>query len=155
MLRPSHQLRRKPASSTPSGKIGRRPVLLAGLILGALAILPVFHGLSFYGSQPEPNTTMIVALLLVLVVPLACITGPQTATLPELFPARTRYTAVALPHNLAAGWIGGMSPFMVTWLGVRFGDPLAGLWYPTALLILASVIGLLFLPEVRDRPLDS
>jgi hypothetical protein len=44
---------------------------------------------------------------------------------------------------------------MVTWLGVRFGDPLAGLWYPTALLILASVIGLLFLPEVRDRPLDS
>jgi len=34
-------------------------------------------------------------------------------------------------------------------------DPLAGLWYPTGLLILAAVIGLLFLPEVRDRPLDS
>ena len=98
---------------------------------------------------------MIVLLLLVLVVPLACITGPQTATLPELFPARTRYTAVALPHNLAAGWIGGMSPFMVTWLSVRFGDPLAGLWYPTGLLIVASLVGLLFLPEVRNRPLDD
>ena len=138
-----------------SDRIGRRPVLLAGLISGALTIFPVFQGLLHYGSLAVPDTTMIVVLLLVLVVPLACITGPQTATLPELFPARTRYTAVALPHNLAAGWIGGMSPFMVTWLGVRFGDPLAGLWYPTGLLILASVIGLLFLPEVRNRPLDS
>jgi len=98
---------------------------------------------------------MLLALLLVLVVPLAAITGPQTATLPELFPARTRYSAVALPHNLSAGWLGGMSPFMVTWLGVHFGHPLAGLGYPLALLAIASVVGLLFLPEVRDRPLDT
>lgn len=138
-----------------SDRIGRRPVLLTGLILGALTIFPVFQGLLHYGQQATPDTTMITVLLLVLVVPLACITGPQTATLPELFPARTRYTAVALPHNLAAGWIGGMSPFMVTWLGVHYGSPLAGLWYPTGLLIMAAVIGLLFLPEVRNRPLDQ
>ena len=138
-----------------SDRIGRRPVLLAGLILGAIVIFPVFQGLLHYGSLPTPDSTMIVLLLLVLVVPLACITGPQTATLPELFPARTRYSAVALPHNLSAGWIGGMSPFMVTWLGVHFASPLAGLWYPTGLLILAAIIGLLFLPEVRDRPLDQ
>lgn len=138
-----------------SDRIGRRPVLLAGLIIGAISIFPVFMGLLHYGSLPTPDSTMIVILLLVLVVPLACITGPQTATLPELFPARTRYTAVALPHNLSAGWIGGMSPFMVTWLGVQFGNPLAGLWYPTALLILASLIGLFFLPEVRDRKLHE
>ena len=138
-----------------SDKIGRRPVLLVGLITGALSIFPVFQGLLHYGQQATPDSTMIVLLLLVLVVPLACITGPQTATLPELFPARTRYTAVALPHNLSAGWIGGMSPFMVTWLGVHFGNPMAGLWYPTGLLILAAVVGLLFLPEVRNRPLDQ
>jgi MFS family permease len=138
-----------------SDKIGRRPVLLTGLITGALAIFPVFQGLLHYGQQATPDTTMITLLLLVLVIPLACVTGPQTATLPELFPARTRYTAVALPHNLSAGWIGGMSPFMVTWLGIHFGNPMAGLWYPTALLILASVIGVFFLPEVRNRPLDQ
>lgn len=138
-----------------SDRIGRRPVLLAGLISGAITIFPVFQGLLHYGGLPTPDSTMITLLLLVLVVPLACITGPQTATLPELFPARTRYTAVALPHNLAAGWIGGMSPFMVTWLGVQFDSPLAGLWYPTGLLILAAIVGLLFLPEVRNRPLDQ
>ncbi len=138
-----------------SDRIGRRPVLLAGLIGGAVSIVPVFRGLLHYGSLPAPDTAMIVVLLLVLVVPLACITGPQTATLPELFPARTRYSAVALPHNLSAGWIGGMSPLMVTWLGVTFSDPLAGLWYPTGLLILASIIGVIFLPEVRNRSLEE
>lgn len=138
-----------------SDRIGRRPVLLTGLITGMLAIFPVFQGILHYGTLPVPDTTMITLLLLVLVVPLACVTGPQTATLPELFPARTRYTAVALPHNLSAGWIGGMSPFMVTWLGVQFASPLAGLWYPTGLLIVASIVGLFFLPEVRNRPLDQ
>lgn len=138
-----------------SDRIGRRPVLLAGLFLGAAAILPVFQGLLHYGTLPVPDKPMIVALLLVLAVPLACITGPQTATLPELFPARTRYSAVALPHNLSAGWIGGLSPFMVTWLGVRLDSPLAGLGYPTALLVVAAVVGFFFLPEVRDRPLDQ
>lgn len=138
-----------------SDRIGRRPVLLAGLASGVLTIYPVFAGLHHYGTLPTPDSTMITLLLLVLVVPLACITGPQTATLPELFPARTRYTAVALPHNLSAGWIGGMSPLVVTWLSVRWGDPLAGLWYPTAMLALAAVVGWFFLPEVRDRALDQ
>jgi hypothetical protein len=109
-------------------------------------------------EQADPatiNHAAIIGLLLVLVVALAAITGPQTATLAELFPARTRYSAVALPHNLSAGWIGGLSPFMVTWLSVRSGDALGGLWYPAGLLVMATVIGLLFLPEVRNRPLAS
>ncbi|MGB8518117.1 MAG: MFS transporter [Gallionella sp.] len=223
-----------------SDKVGRRPVLLAGLLLGCVSILPVFHGLMHYGNpalenfnrevavvlhgdachynpfvsarndcernqellaklgvsytlQNDVNTTlqiaaqaplngydqdaltaqlksagwieladarhvnasMIFILLLIPLVAVALITGPQTATLAELFPARTRYTAVALPHNLSAGWIGGMSPFMITLIGVNTGDPTSGLWYPVGLLIMASVVGLLLLPETRNTPLDE
>ena len=47
---------------------------------------------------------MLFLLLLFPVIAIALITGPQTATLAEMFPARTRYTAAALPHNLSAGW---------------------------------------------------
>ena len=224
-----------------SDRIGRRPVILAGLLLGALAILPVFNGLLHFGNpalaqfnrsvgvrlsgenchynpfiaprndcernqewltkqgviyqldehggaaiqvavrqeftvdgfQPDrlknvlqtagwpdkanvaqANLPAILALLLILVVALALITGPQTAVLAELFPARTRYTAAALPHNLSAGWIGGMSPFLVTLIGTRMGNVSLGIWYPAGLLCLAFVIGLVFLPETRNTPLE-
>ncbi len=226
-----------------SDRVGRRPILLAGLLLGAVAILPVFKGLQHYGNpqlerfnrevtvtlygndcdyspfrkaandcelnqdfltkhgvsyelmpqgnrphvavniggstevsgfhpveltdalqkkgwaekadSAQANSFMLFLLLIVPVVAVALITGPQTAVLAELFTARTRYTAAALPHNLSAGWIGGLSPFMVTLLSVQAGDALAGLWYPVGMLIVASIVGLLFLPETKDVALDA
>ncbi len=106
--------------------------------------------------EPQQVAGWLLALLLLIpAVAVALITGPQTAVLAELFPARTRYTAAALPHNLSAGWIGGMSPFMVTLISVQLGSPMAGLWYPVILLAVAFVIGLLFLPETRDASLDG
>jgi MFS family permease len=142
------------AAGAFSDRVGRRPVLLAGLLLGTATLLPVFQGLLHFAAPGHVNGSVTALLLLIPVVALACITGPQTAVLAELFPARTRYSAVALPHNLAAGWIGGLSPFMVTLLGDWSGAPLAGLWYPFALLALACVVGLRFLPETKDVALD-
>lgn len=230
-----------------SDRIGRRPVLLAGLLLGSLAIFPVFKGLMHYGNpalerfntgvpvalygescaydpftsphndcernqqllaklgvsyalnpatfslppfprstlvrigkseidgfQPaeltqllksegwteqadakDANRTMIFVLLLILLIAVGLITGPQTATLAELFPAPTRYTAVALPHNLSAGWIGGLSPFMITLLSIKAGNALSGMWYPAGLLMAAFLIGLIFLPETRNASLEG
>ncbi len=134
-----------------SDRIGRRPVLLNGLLLGAGGVMPVYAGLLDFGGNP----LAVVAMLLVLVAAVALITGPQTATLAELFPARTRYSAVGLPHNLAAGWIGGMSPFMVTWIASKAGNPLAGLLYPALLLMLAFAVGWRYLPETRGTSLDD
>jgi MFS family permease len=227
-----------------SDRIGRRPVVLSGLLLGCIAIIPVFHGLQHFGNPAltqfnrtipvvlygascnyspfrkavndcehnqeflttrgiayqiqTPASTlqtagvsiagthtlegflpqelasalnahgwvehadnrqshylMLFLLLSVPVVAVALVTGPQTALLAELFPARTRYTAAALPHNLSAGWIGGLSPFMITLIGVRTGDTLSGLWYPVGLLIVACIIGVLFLPETREVKLEE
>ena len=92
--------------------------------------------------------------MVLLTLPLALVTGPQTALLAELFPARTRYTAAALPHNLSAGWIGGLLPLIVTLINDNTGDPLAGLWYPTALLIVATLVAWRFLPETRGVDLN-
>lgn len=224
-----------------SDRIGRKPVLMAGLLLGFLSIIPVFNGLLHFGNpslqqfnrevavvlhgtpcayspfsdpandcernqqyltkhgvsytlqtgaqdagvsigtdtrisgfqpaalsealkahgwseQADPlqiNRFMLFLLLLIPVVAVALITGPQTAVLAELFPARTRYTAAALSHNLSAGWIGGLSPFMVTYLSVQAGNAMAGLWYPVGLLGFALVIGVLFLPETRNVALHD
>ena len=80
---------------------------------------------------------------------LALVVGPQTALLAELFPAKTRNSAATLPHNLAAGWIGGLLPLIVTWLNQEWVSDLAGLWYPTVFLGAAALVGLIFLPETK------
>lgn len=134
-----------------SDRLGRRPVVLAGLLLGAVSILPVYAGLQQFAQQPW----LIFVLLLIPALAVALVTGPQTALLSELFPARTRYTAVGLPHNLAAGWIGGLSPYMVTLIGERSSNALLGLCYPAALLLVALVTGYFFLPETRGADLNA
>jgi MFS family permease len=134
-----------------SDRIGRRPVVLGGLLLGALATLPVYAGLHTLAANP----LAVFVLLLVLVLAVALVTGPQTALLSELFPARTRYTAVGLPHNLAAGWIGGLSPYMVALIADKTGQPLAGLCYPAVMLMVALVTGFFFLPETRGKDLNQ
>jgi hypothetical protein len=48
-----------------------------------------------------------------------------------------------------------MSPFMITLLSVKAGSAIAGLWYPVALLLLALVLGAIFLPETRNVSLDD
>lgn len=134
-----------------SDRMGRRPVVLAGLLLGAASILPVYAGLQQVAQQP----VLVFVLLLIPVLAVALVTGPQTALLSELFSARTRYTAVGLPHNLAAGWIGGLSPYMVTLIADKSGSALLGLGYPTALLLVALVVGYFFLPETRGADLNT
>jgi MFS family permease len=134
-----------------SDRIGRRPVVLTGLLLGVVAVLPIYSLLPLLAEQ----LWAVFALMLVLVVAVALVTGPQTALLSELFNARTRYTAVGLPHNLAAGWMGGLSPYMVGLIASQTGVPLSGLVYPSALLLMALLVCYFYLPETRGRDLNN
>jgi MFS family permease len=131
-----------------SDKIGRKPVVVGGLTLGALFIYPAFQLLQYLAEQG--NISLVGAVLTGLSFILALVVGPQTALLAELFPAKTRNSAATFPHNLAAGWIGGLLPLIVTWLNQQWGNDLAGLLYPTIFLGAASILALLHLPETRD-----
>jgi MFS family permease len=142
-----------------SDKIGRKPVIVSGLILGALLILPAFHLLQNIGQeviQDSATSKIIITLILIgLSAILALVVGPQTALLAELFPAKTRNSAATLPHNLAAGWIGGLLPLIVTWLNQYWSSDVAGLWYPTIFLASGAFVALLFLPETNKICLNS
>jgi MFS family permease len=132
-----------------SDKIGRKPVVVSGLILGSLLILPAFHFLQSNGE----SLFLIVLVLIGLSAILALVVGPQTALLAELFPAKTRNSAATLPHNLAAGWIGGLLPLIVTWINQYWGSNVAGLWYPTIFLAGGAIVAILYLPETRKTNL--
>jgi MFS family permease len=134
-----------------SDKIGRKPVVVSGLILGATLILPAFHFL-----QNNANSIILITLVLMgLSAILALVVGPQTALLAELFPAKTRNSAATLPHNLAAGWIGGLLPLIVTWLNQHWESNIAGLWYPTIFLASGAIVAMLYLPETRKTNLQN
>lgn len=138
-----------------SDKIGRKPVVVSGLILGAIFILPAFHLIEKIGQNlGQSNSVISIAAILVgLSTILALVVGPQTALLAELFPAKTRNSAATLPHNLAAGWIGGLLPLIVTWLNQQWASNLAGLWYPTIFLASGAVVAMLYLPETKQSNL--
>jgi len=144
-----------------SDRFGRKPVIVAGLVLGAALILPAFSALQTLGTQyntsPDSNNQLmqIGGILIGLSAILGLVVGPQTALLAELFPAKSRNSAATLPHNLAAGWIGGLLPLIVTWLNQKWVNDVAGLWYPTIFLATGAIVALLYLPETNKTNLNT
>lgn len=137
-----------------SDQIGRKPVVLSGMILGVIFIHPAFRlldtlGTSYIESGAYSTLLGMCIVLMILSLSLGLVVGPQTALLAELFPAKNRNSAATLPHNLAAGWIGGLLPLIVTWLNQVWGNSLTGLWYPALFLGAAGVIAFLYLPETK------
>jgi MFS family permease len=142
-----------------SDKVGRKPVVISGLLLGAIFIQPAFHMLQVFSAEylqsPHSGSPLILIgfVLTCLSLALALVVGPQTALLAELFPAKTRNSAATLPHNLAAGWIGGLLPLIITWLNQKWESDVAGLWYPILFLAVGAIIAFIYLPETRDNSL--
>ncbi len=142
-------------SGALSDRIGRRPVVISGLLLGTILIQPAYQFLQALSQQDYPDYFLMAVTLITITLPLALVVGPQTALLAELFSARTRNSAATLPHNLAAGWIGGLLPLIVTWLNKEFSSQLAGLWYPTIFLAIAAGLAIFNLPETKKVDLTK
>jgi len=140
-------------SGALSDRIGRRPVVISGLLLGTILIQPAYQFLQALSQQVTPDYFLMAGTLVTITLPLALVVGPQTALLAELFSAKTRNSAATFPHNLAAGWIGGLLPLIVTWLNKEFSSQLAGLWYPTIFLAIAAGLAIFFLPETKNKNL--
>ena len=142
-----------------SDKVGRRPVVLSGLISGTLFVLPAFYLLEMIGGDASHVDNLAIVVMTIIMVGLsailAMVVGPQTALLTELFPAKTRNSAATLPHNLAAGWIGGLLPLIVTWINKEWTSDVAGLWYPTIFLACAAALAVASLPETNGTSLDT
>jgi MFS family permease len=221
-----------------SDRIGRRPVMITGMLLGALTLIPAFHALagfanpeltdfsartqitvtaegctfslfakpvsycdkarSFfirnglsYSAAPAATAGIVatigqtklkgfdetaykkaleqsgfkptsdnvnyvgaVAIIVWLLALVGMVYGPMAAFMVEMFPAKIRSTSLSLPYHLGVGILGGFLPFAASALVIYRGNVFAGLWYPVAFALATAVIGLIFLPETKDRAID-
>jgi len=101
------------------------------------------------------NWPLMVGVLFILVIYVTMVYGPIAAYLVELFPTRIRYTSMSLPYHIGNGWFGGFLPFFMLAIAVFKGDIFAGLIYPIGVAAVTLVIGVLFLPETKDRNLHD
>ncbi|MCC6542284.1 MAG: MHS family MFS transporter [Flavobacteriales bacterium] len=157
-----------------SDRIGRKRIMLAGMLLAVLTYRPLFNEMRHVTDRSASTPTeqvqatsttatsveassiavdpatywKLVGIVFILILYVTMVYGPIAAFLVELFPTRIRYTSMSLPYHVGNGVFGGLTPFIATLLTtIRPGDPLIGLWYPIAIAAVCLVIGALYITE--------
>lgn len=139
-----------PAFAILSDRIGRKPVMLTGALLGMAAIFPIFWLIG-------QGSALALLLALALANPLvhASMGGPISAWLGEKFAADIRYSGMAVTFQLGSTISAGFTPLIATWLLMRSGgtDPTnVGIFY--VVLCAISAVAILQAPESFRKTLD-
>jgi MFS family permease len=125
-----------------SDRIGRRPVYLAGAILGGT------WGLWAFPLMGTKNDWIILAVIIVGLCFHALMYAGQPALMAEMFPTRMRYSGVSLSYQVTSLVAGSLAPILATqWLKDT------GSWVPTAIYLLVAgaitVVAVLALKETK------
>ncbi|WP_242434679.1 MFS transporter [Hymenobacter amundsenii] len=128
-----------------SDRIGRKRIIMTGLLCGAVFTIPIFYGLKAFSGPivektaatvdaagvavpavmvaNEPNMLALIALIFCLVLFVTMAYGPIAAYLVELFPTKVRYTSLSVPYHIGNGIFGGLVPListaMVAWAAAQ------------------------------------
>ncbi|MGO9700243.1 MAG: MFS transporter [Xanthobacteraceae bacterium] len=145
-----------PAGTTASVKIGEQTITAdTPDVKNAITAAIKTHGYPPNADLKDINYVMTVVLLTILVVYVTLVYGPIAAWLVELFPTRIRYSGMSLPYHIGNGWFGGFLPATVFAIVAATGNIYSGLWYPIVVAAMSFVVGLIFLPETKDRDITQ
>ncbi|MCW3837015.1 MFS transporter [Sphingomonas canadensis] len=139
-----------PAFAILSDRVGRRPVMLTGVIAGIVLIFPIFWLI-------DTGSPLALLLALALANPLihALMGGPISAWMGEKFAADIRYSGMAVTFQLGSTLSAGFAPLIATWLLMSGGgsDPSGVAIFYIALSVI-SAIAILRAPESFRKTLD-
>ena len=109
-------------------------------------------GYSLEKVQPAGGAVLVILLCVLALSALSGMTyGPVAALLAELFPPRIRYSSLSIPYHIGTGYFGGFLPVISQYMVARSGDPYNGLWYTIAVVAMALVVTLIWLPGDLGR----
>jgi MFS transporter, MHS family, shikimate and dehydroshikimate transport protein len=141
-----------PIYATLSDRIGRRPVIIVGIVATAVFAFPIFHLVNLGNS-----VIMVTSISLYLGFVMPSVTGVAPVMLTELFTTELRYTGVSTSYQLAQTVGSGFSPLIATSLLAAVGG--ATNTWPVALFLMivavASGWAALTLPERSKQSLAA
>ncbi len=137
-------------ASRLSDRYGRRPIMMIGMLIGALAAFPIMFMLDL-------GSLWMFALALIITQGLVqgTIFGPFGAFCAELFPTRIRYTGSSLVYQASSTLGAGFTPMIVSGLVAFAGGSLwvvAAVWVAVFLI---AIVATRFIKEGRDADLES
>jgi len=134
-----------------SDHIGRKPVILGGMLIAAVTYYPLY---TWLGAATQPNNInypVAIIIVAIMVCYVGMVYGPIGAFLAEFFPARIRYTSVSVPYHIGNGWGGGLVPVITVAAYQATGSLAYALIYPIAVPAVCFLLGLLLMPETRHN----
>ena len=132
-----------------SDQIGRKPVILGGMLLASITYYPLYLWLGMVTQPGNINYPIAIFIIFILVCYVGMVYGPVGAFLAEFFPGRIRYTSVSVPYHIGNGWGGGLVPFITSSAFAATGSVGYALIYPIAVPAVCFVLALFLMPETR------
>ncbi|MDV6271169.1 MFS transporter [Rhodococcus globerulus] len=133
-----------------SDKIGRRPVMLTGIVFSAVFAFPYFWLID--SQAPLPIT---IAIVLSLGIGVGAMFGPQAAYFSELFTGGARFTGLAFARETAGAATAGTTPLIAVALVAATGG---ATWAVSLFVIAACIIGAIAVilgGETRGRRMSA
>ncbi|WP_026538187.1 MFS transporter [Arthrobacter sp. 9MFCol3.1] len=132
-----------------SDKLGRRPVMIGGLVLFILYLTPMFQLLS------SNNIGLIFVAFAIGLMIHSTLFGPLAAFVSEQFGTTSRYTGASLGYQLATLLGAGFTPGIVAQIFKDSGqDTAAVVWY-LAIMSVVSIVFILLTREPKNNDLQT
>lgn len=132
-----------------SDKLGRRPVMIGGLVLFILYLVPMFQLLS------SNNIMLIFVAFAVGLMIHSTLFGPLAAFVSEQFGTTSRYTGASLGYQLATLLGAGFTPGIVAQIFKDSGQNTASVVWYLAVMSVVSIIFILLTREPKNNDLQT
>ncbi|GAA2124822.1 MFS transporter [Arthrobacter humicola] len=132
-----------------SDKLGRRPVMIGGLVLFILYLTPMFQLLS------SNNIGLIFVAFAIGLMIHSTLFGPLAAFVSEQFGTTSRYTGASLGYQLATLLGAGFTPGIVAQIFKDSGQNTAAVVWYLAIMSVVSIVFILLTREPKNNDLQT
>ncbi len=132
-----------------SDKLGRRPVMVGGLVLFIVYLVPMFQLLS------SNNIMLIFVAFAVGLMIHSTLFGPLAAFVSEQFGTTSRYTGASLGYQLATLLGAGFTPGIVAQIFKDSGQNTASVVWYLAIMSVVSIVFILLTREPKNNDLET